>query len=152
MQCALAGTKYSRWISDALSYLGIPHQPDSPQLGGSYVVNAHVYSRLTINQVILAKLPTHGIGIVMDESTYPGGRPTGRGLVQRRQLLSHPEEGITRLVVVRRLELVRARQRKELVPFIARLLTGYIVGLGSLCKPILIVFSSDRFTPVRAVF
>ncbi|KAF4681256.1 hypothetical protein FOZ60_012422 [Perkinsus olseni] len=114
-----SSSKYSRWISDALSYLGIPHQPDSPQLGGACV--------------ILARLPTHGIGMVMDESTYPGDRPTGRSLVQRRQLLNpstdqeqQQQEGITRLVMVRRLDLVRARQKKELVPFTARLLTGFI--------------------------
>ncbi|KAF4708694.1 hypothetical protein FOZ62_013041, partial [Perkinsus olseni] len=111
-------SKYSRWISDALSYLGIPHQPDSPQLGGACV--------------ILARLPTHGIGMTMDESTFPGDRPTGRSLVQRRQLLNQStgqqqqQEGITRLVMVRRLDLVRARQKKELVPFTARLLTGFI--------------------------
>ncbi|KAF4658536.1 hypothetical protein FOL46_006931 [Perkinsus olseni] len=112
-----SSSKYSRWISDALSYLGIPHQPDSPQLGGVCV--------------ILARLPTHGIGMVMDESTFPGDRPTGRSLVQRRQLLNQStdqqqQEGITRLVMVRRLDLVRARQKKELVPFTARLLTGFI--------------------------
>ncbi|KAF4750311.1 hypothetical protein FOZ63_028939, partial [Perkinsus olseni] len=130
-----SSSKYSRWISDALSYLGIPHQPDSPQLGGACV--------------ILARLPTHGIGMVMDESTYPGDRPTGRSLVQRRQLLNpstdqeqQQQEGITRLVMVRRLDLVRARQKKELVPFTARLLTGFIV-IHRVLLTSLSVLSSD---------
>ncbi|KAF4666069.1 hypothetical protein FOL47_004292 [Perkinsus chesapeaki] len=69
---AFESNKYSRWISDALSYLRIPHQPDSVHLNGTCS--------------ILAALPTYGIGLLLDDSTYPGGRPTGRSLIRRRQL------------------------------------------------------------------